>query len=176
MCKKVQKSVQNPNLKRKYSFLKEMSFKSLPKDLQNVIVGFSWGITAKQLYNNLSTCAKIVNWDLHPVFIRNRVWCSHTHDYVENPLSVFRPIAWFGNNWKAVFDWCIVSEILHRLDFRKRMVRRVGTRDRWLARLKNWRTIRVLNSFFAMMMHLNRSPFKPTYQSQRFNHMKPFWR
>ena len=149
-----------------------MGFRTLPKDLQNLISDFGWEITTKQLDKSLQTCLEIKSWKLHPHVLRRKVWCSRFRDYVESPLVIFRPISWFRNCWKTLFDWCTVTEILHRLDFRKRAVKRTGTRSQWVNRLRNWRRIRWLSSFFSMMMDLETDPFKPTFKTERFDNMK----
>jgi len=151
-----------------------MSFHSLPKDLQNLISGFCWEITAKRMMQNLKTCKEIKKWNLHPLLLKINVWCTRRRDYVRSPLVVFRPIAQFGNSWKAVFDWSVVYEILHRLDFRKRVVKRSGSRVDWMNRMRSWRQIRWMDKFFLMMMMETEDPFKPTFKKERFVGMKWF--
>lgn len=152
-----------------------MGYLDLPKDLQNVICDFGWQITAKQLRKSLQKCLEISKWKLNPMVLKRKVWCRRHRDYVENPLRVFRPISWFRNSWKVLFDWCLVTELLHRLDFRKRAVKRTGTREQWVVRLRNWRRIRWLSNFFEMMLDLKTDPFKPTFKTERFDNMKWFF-
>ena len=83
-----------------------MSFFALPTDLQNLVTAFCWEISAKRLERNLKTCEEVQRWKLHPVFLKSKVWCKHKTRYTSNPLVVFRPILWFGNSWKSIFD-CI---------------------------------------------------------------------
>lgn len=147
--------------------MKKNTFHSIPTDLQNLIVEFCWSITAQRFLSNLKTCTEIKNWKLHPMFFKLNVWCVHKRRYVANPLRVFRPIMWFGNIWRLVFNWECVEEVLYRLDFRKGGVREMGTREQWSRRLRNWRNILYFDGFFTLMALLT-NPFKPTFRTQRF--------
>mgnify|MGYP003725924681 CR=1 FL=1 len=147
-----------------------MSFFSLPADLQNLVTAFCWEISAKRLERNLKTCEEVQKWKLHPVFLKSKVWCNHKMRHTSTPLVVFRPIVWFGNSWKSIFDWNAVFEVLYRLDFRKNAVREIGTRADWVERLKNWRNILYFDGFFTLMMY---EP-NPTYKQQRFTALNPF--
>ena len=152
-----------------------MSYETLPKDLQNLIPGFAWAITAKQMHNNLQTCTEIKDWHLHLVFLKQNVWCRRSRMYRPSPLRVFRPISWFGNSWKNIFDWSVTEEFLHRLDFRKRVVKRTGTREQWTDLISNWRNLVLLDSFFKILMKIPQDPFKPTYKTERFSGIKWLW-
>lgn len=147
--------------------MRKNTFHSIPTDLQNLIVEFCWSITAQRFLSNLKTCTEIKNWKLHPMFLKLNVWCVHKRRYVANPLRVFRPIMWFGNIWRYVFNWECVEEVLYRLDFRKNGVREMGTREQWSKRLRNWRNILYFDGFFTLMALLP-NPFKPTFRTQRF--------
>ena len=152
-----------------------MSYESLPKDLKNMIADFGWNIAAKQLHNNLQTCTEINSWKLHIVFQKQKVYCRRSRMYVPNPVQIFRPISWFGNSWRVLFDWCVVDEFLHRLDFRKRVVRSTGSRRKWRSRISNWRNLLLLDTFFKILLRLPQDPFKPTYKAERFNGLKWVW-
>ena len=152
-----------------------MSYDSLPKDLKNLISDFAWEITAEQLHRDLQLCTEIRQWHLHVVFLKRNVWCKRSRRYVPTPLHVFRPISWFNSGWRSVFDWLVVSEFLHRLDFRKRVVRSTGTRSQWIQRVSNWRNLLLLDTFFKILLSLPQDPFKPTYRDARFSGIKWLW-
>ena len=155
-----------------------MSYNSLPKDLKNLITGFGWQITAKQLHDNLQTLSEIKKWQLHIVFLKKNVWCRRSRMYTYSPLTVFRPISWFGtrfSGWRILFDWIVVQEFLHRLDFRKRIVFRTGTRKQWLLKITDWRNVLLVDSFWKTLLRVSQDPFKPTYKEERFTGIKWLW-
>ena len=152
-----------------------MSYELLPNDLKNLVAEMCWDITARQLQNNLQTCTEICDWKLHTVFLKQKVYCRRTRRYMDSPLRVFRPISWFGNSWRTLFDWNVVNEFLHRLDFRKRVVKKMGSRMEWVLLISNWRNLLLLDTFFKILLHVSEDPFKPTYRAERFSGIKWLW-
>ena len=112
---------------------------------------------------------------VHLVFLKNNVWCKRSRRYVPSPFRVFRPISWFNNSWRSIFDWLVVDEFLHRLDFRKRVVKRTGTRPEWIKRMTNWRNLLLLDNLFKILLKSPHDPFKPTYKAERFSGIKWLW-
>ena len=161
--------------KNKNAIKRKMSYDSLPNDLKNLIADFSWQITAQVMHTDLQLCTEIKDMHLHVLFLRKNVWCRRSRRYVPSPLDVFRPISWFNNGWRSLFDWLVVTEFLHRLDFRKRVVRSTGTRAQWIKRVSNWRNLLLLDTFFKILLTVPQDPFKPTYKDERFSGIKWLW-
>ena len=60
-----------------------------------------------------------------------KMWSFKYRAYIPNPLIVFEPIENYNSHWREYIDWCAVNEILFRLDFRRKWVNFVFSRDQW---------------------------------------------
>ena len=95
-----------------------MNLVALPIDLQDLVVQFAYEIKLKDLKKDLTVITEVKSWNLHPSFIRGRVWCDRMWGLVSNPLDVYLPLTWFQDRF-VFFDMGLVDEVLGRLDFRK---------------------------------------------------------
>ena len=108
-----------------------MNFTVLPCVLQDLVLDFAFKITKKELDEDFETIRIVKSWDLDPMFVRNRVWIREQWCFQDNPLQIYIPLQKLENEF-SMFDMCLVFELLDRLDFRKRNVRCMGPRDKWI--------------------------------------------
>ena len=63
-----------------------------------------------------------------------------------------------------MFDWMMVDEVLFRLDFRKKVVKYLGTREHWHGLvMKDWKKFFNFSEFYKGVMKSVPIPWKPTY-------------
>ena len=88
---------------------------------------------------------------------RRREWYKST-----TPLRVYEPIEHFGG-WDRLFDWYMVDEVLFRLDFRKKAVNYLGSREHWRESVTtDWKEVFRFNDFYRDTLK-NGVPWKPTF-------------
>ena len=140
-----------------------MTFKGLPTDLQDLIVGFCWEITHAELQEELKSIELIKSWIVDPLFLQKKLTPIRGWRKQPTPLCVFEPINVFGG-WHRLFDWMMVDEVLFRLDFRLKVVNYLGTRDHWEDLvLKDWMKFFNFSEFYKGVMKSKTIPWKPTY-------------
>ena len=99
-----------------------MRFTVLPCVLQDLVLDFAFKITKKDFER----------FGPLKVGIWREQWC-----FQDNPLQMYIPLQKLENEF-SMFDMCLVFELLDRLDFRKRAVRCMGPRDKWINCLDHW--------------------------------------
>ena len=139
----------------------KMFFSALPADLQDLVIGFCFEIRLKELKRDIDTIFEIKAWDLPPNLLPSLVFCPETYGYVPHPMLVYRPLRHFTNKLR-LFDMFRVFDVLHRLDFRKREVRSMGSRWDWLEKLQEWEFIGLFSTFFREV-NKNPSNLKPNW-------------
>ena len=138
-------------------------FAALPNVLQDLVVQFAFKINKKEMESDLNTIFEIKQWRLHPCFLRHRVFLSDSWSFENNPLETYFPLEMMSSMY-ALFDMCIVYDILERLDFRKKDVRCMGTRIQWMESLEmHWEFIGLF-SFFFNQITPNPDNLKPMWQ------------
>ena len=138
-----------------------MNLVTLPVDLQDLVVQFAYEIKLKDLKKDLTVITEVKSWNLHPSFIRGRVWCDRMWGLVSNPLDVYLPLTWFQDRF-VFFDMGLVDEVLGRLDFRKKDVRSMGSRWDWVIYLQEWEFMGLFAVFFRIMQE-NPCNMKPNW-------------
>ena len=152
-----------------------MSFEELPNELKCVISDFAWECKWKDVQKDLNTCDEIKSLKISSVFLRQQMWSLKYKRYIPNPLTTFEPICNYTGEWFDFIDWCSVQEMLWRLDFRRKIVRIVQTRDGWRKILmKNWRNIKVLDEFYKFLLYTQVNCFKPSCKPVRFNCLQSY--
>ena len=137
-------------------------FAGLPDVLQDLVVQFAFKIDKKELNGDLDLISEIKTWDLHPCFVRHRIFVSPQWISVDNPLKTYFPL----QNLKSmfdIFDMCTIHELLDRFDFRKREVRCMGSREIWIGRLDHWEFLKWFSSFFNRII-MTPGNLKPMWQ------------
>ena len=143
-----------------------MTFEGLPTDLQDVIVGFCWGITHAELQEELKMIELIKSWIVNPLFLQRKLTPIRGWRSQPTPLHVFEPIHVFGG-WNRLFDWLMVSEVLFRMDFRLKLVNHLGTRSHWEDLMSShWMEMENFSEFYNEIMKSRTIPWKPTYMGE----------
>ena len=144
-----------------------MSFEKLPLDLKDVISAFAYTTKWSKTASSLQMCETIASYSISPMFLRLTMWSWAYGTFLPNPLYVFEPIGQYTGRWADMIDWNAVSELLYRLDYRRRLVRIAGTRSEWFSKFRNnWLNIRLFDSFYRILVHSGVACWKPTYSTQ----------
>lgn len=152
-----------------------MEFSCLPKDLKNVITDFAFGTTWEIVKNDLKVCGEIKNMNLSPVLTRFTMWSHKYDEYMPDPLRQFEPICNLTGSWIDFIDWSAVREILFRLDYRRKWVNFLYSRDEWLLLFnKNWKNIAHFDSFFRFLINTRIDCLKPLWKACGFDCLKSY--
>lgn len=159
----------------KHVKLQRMEIWQLPLDLQNLICDFAWKCTVRNAMSSLNTILMLKSLKLPCNFYLDLVWCWHCrtgYTRLQNPLVVFWPI----EDFRILFNGERIRAILFQLDFRKRMVKRCGTRANWLENFDNcWTFYAKFGLFYKILKKLPKNPYCPTYTQELTNSGSRFW-
>ena len=116
-------------------------FAYLHEDLLDIVCSFAYNTTYCDVFYSLRYYL-LINWFNVPrALIRGRIFSFKYLRVVRNPLYVFEPISAFIS-YRDLFEWDAVYHQLWQLDFRKRIVKSLGSRGRWHLRFAlDWKTI-----------------------------------
>ena len=147
-----------------------MGFDDLPLDLKNIVSGFAYDSKWVNVEKDLKWCNHVVQMNISPVFTRTFMWSSKYMEYIPNPLLEFEPIQNYTGHWGDYVDWHSVSELLWRLDFRRKFVKLVYSREEWRLLFKrNWTNIEMFDSFYRFLLYTRVPCFKPNWKPCGFN-------
>ena len=128
-------------------------FTELPPELLNIVVLFAYGVPLEAVKHSLTLYSEIKNMSLPFFFYRDIVWDWDSRKFLKNPMVSFEPIEAFGGIVGHLFDEDAMYCFLLGLDFRRRIVRMFGTRERWLHRLStNWCAVEPFAAYYRMVM------------------------
>ena len=95
-------------------------------------------------------------------------------EYIPCPFTEFEPIQNFTGSWADYIDWHAVHEFLWRLDFRRKFVKLVNSREGWRASFKrDWRNILHFDTFYCFLLYSRVPCFKPMC-SRGFNSLQGY--
>jgi len=152
-----------------------MAFHGLPEDLKNVICSFAYDTKWKTVTKSLNQCEKVAKMNLHKVLTNEKMWSFKYRAYIPNPLIVFEPIENYNSHWREYIDWCAVNEILFRLDFRRKWVNFVFSRDQWSNLFsESWESIEHFDSFFRFLLNTRVDCLKPLWKPCGFEFLKSY--
>ena len=146
-----------------------MELFDFPIDLKNVISAYAYDCKWKMVEKDIRTCEEVQNMQLSGVFTRNMMWSHKYCEYIPNPLCCFEPIQNFTGTWADFVDWHSVQELLWRLDFRRRFVKLVNTREQWRQLFKkSWKNIASFDAFYCFLLYTRVECFKPLWKTTGF--------
>ena len=120
-----------------------MSFTVLPSVLQNLVVEFAFGISLQHLKEDLKLIETVKTWNLPPEFVAHRLgWID-----IETPLHVYFPLKALPSLFN-LFHMHRVRSVLDRLDFRRKTVHYLGSRENWQQRLEDVDFLGLFAGFF----------------------------
>lgn len=142
--------------------MKKMSiFEYLNEDLLDIVCSFAFDSSYCDVFYSLKYYL-LINWFNVPrSLIRGRIFSLKYLRMLQNPLVVFEPISAFIS-YRELFEWDTVYHQLWELDFRKKIVKSLGSRGRWHLRFAlDWKTIMDYSMFRRILMN-SRNILKPT--------------
>ena len=149
-----------------------MKFNQIPSDLQDMICGFAWKRTFRQVEHCLDIVLLLKSHRLPANFYHTVVWSWIESKFVPLPLIEFSPVHDFGQ----FFNLARIRRILFELDFRKRTVRTCGNRVNWMENMENhWSFVVQFGLFYKLLVKMNGSPWCPTYQNELRTAGSRFW-
>ena len=139
-----------------------MHFEQLPSVLQDMVCDFAWKTTWNGIRLNLEQLFLIKEYKLPPIFLRQMIFVVEYGGYVPTPLDIYRPIF----DLSILFNQHRIHELLYKLDFRKRTVKCMGSRWKWIhAMEKSHENILQFSIFYRMLLG-SQGIWTPTYQHQ----------
>ena len=127
--------------------------RDLPLDLQDLVLQFTYNMRRSEVVESLEQILIIKQMRLPFFFFRDRIWSWHYAMFLPNPVDHFMPIVYFGGSYRDIFDTDAFFSLLIGLDFRRKKVKRFGSRERWLDRmLCSWDMVLPFSSFYKMLL------------------------
>ena len=144
-----------------------MHFQQLPNVLQDMICDFAWKTEWEHVRLNLEHMFRIKKYNLPPIFFRPYIFCTEFGGYVPNPLLTYVPTF----DLISLFNRHRIHELLYKLDFRKRDVKCLGSRWKWLQAMdESHENILQFGMFYKMLLSTRQNVWTPTYRCQLENH------
>jgi hypothetical protein len=152
-----------------------MGFEELPKDLKNIVSAFAYDCGWEIVEKDLEMCKVVNGMELSGVFTRHVMWSAKYKEFIPSPLLAFEPIQNYTGFWGDYIDWHAVQELMWRLDFRRKFVKLMRSREEWRRLFRNdWRTILLFDSFYRFLLYTRVPCFKPLWKLCGFNCLKSF--
>ena len=141
-------------------------FQDLPSVLQDLCVGFAWKTTYKVVKENIGELLMIKSFNLPPLFYRTYLFSTEHCRHIYNPMDVYVPF-WC---YIEMFDICRLKELLYILDFRKRIVKRAGSRFYWMEAFDDhYLNILQFGMYYKLLLASNQNIWTHTYNRQLQN-------
>jgi len=138
-------------------------FGDLPLVLQDICTDFAWRIPFKVVIENIDQLLRIKSFKLPPLFYQrclfHRSYCCH----ISNPLFIYVPYF----SYHELFNVFRIKELLYNLDFRKRIVKRAGSRWFWMNSFEHhYVNILEFGMFYKILLATGQNIWTPTYNMQ----------
>ena len=138
-----------------------MKLSVLPTVLQDLVMLFCFNLPKADVVAGVEMILDIKDMGLPFFFYRNDVWDWDSRKFLKSPLVSFEPVEAFGGLVGNLFDEDAMYCFLLGLDFRRRIVRMFGTRERWLHRLStNWCAVEPFAAYYRMVMRSSENVMK----------------
>jgi len=135
-------------------------FRELPVVLQDMCTDFAWKIPFKVFDENIDELLCIKNLELPPLFYRPFLFYRSFGCYINSPLDIYVPF-W---SYHDLFDIFRVKELLYNLDFRKRSVKRGGSRWFWMNSFEeHYVNILQFGLFYKLLLASGQNIWTPTF-------------
>lgn len=141
-------------------------FHDLPVVLQDLCIAFAWKTTYKNVKVNIDELLLIKSFKLPTMFYKVFMFSSECCRHIYTPLQIYRPF-WC---YIEMFDICRLKELLYILDFRKRIVKRAGSRFYWMEAFDDhYLNILQFGMYYKLLLASNQNIWTPTYNRQLQN-------
>jgi len=152
-----------------------MGFDELPRDLKDIVSAFAYQCKWETVEKDMNMCDLVREMNLSPVFTRSEMWSGKYRAYIPCPFEKFEPIQNFTGSWADYIDWHAVHELLWRLDFRRKFVKLVNSREGWRASFKeDWRNIVNFDTFYCFLLYSRVPCFKPLWKPGGFTSLQSY--
>jgi len=152
-----------------------MGFEELPKDLKNIVSAFAYDCRWEIVEKDMEMCELVREMELSGVFTRHLMWSDKYKDFIVNPLHEFEPIQNYTGQWADYIDWHAVQELLWRLDFRRKFVKLVRSREEWRDLFKgDWRSILFFDNFYRFLLYTRVPCLKPLWKPCGFSCLQSY--
>lgn len=142
------------------------TFQDLPVDLQNLCADFAWKTTWSLSESNIDTLLLIKSFKLPPLFFRQFLFRSDHGHYCVSPIDKYYP-TW---SFLEIFDIYRIKELLYNLDFRRRLVKRAGSRWFWMKAFEvHYENILQFGMFYKLLVASGENIWTPTYNAELAN-------
>lgn len=146
-------------------------FCDLPVVLQDLVTDFAWENPCQLVLDNIETLLEIKSYNLPPLFFQTQYryvctgarGCKSTYGIVmPNPLYEYVPF------WKYIdlFNIFRIQHLMYNLDFRKRIVKRAGSRQFWMNSFDHYKSILQFGLFYKILLASEMDVWTPTYKLQ----------
>lgn len=137
-------------------------FQGLPTVLQDLVTDFAWKTKFKDVEQNITQLLMIKKLSLPSVFYKTYLYSTENRCHMYNPLNVYLPF-W---RYNEMFDVNSLRELLYTLDFRKRAVKRFGSRHLWLQSFNDhYLNIIEFGIFYKLLLSSKENVYTPTFNS-----------
>ena len=138
-------------------------FDYLHEDLLDIVCAFAYDSTYCDVFYSLKYYSLVKCFNVPRSLIRGRIFSVKYMRVLYSPLIVFEPISSFIS-YRDLFEWDVVYHQLWQLDFRKRIVKSLGSRGRWHLRFAlDWKTI-LDYAIYRRMVLKTRNVLKPSLE------------
>ena len=134
----------------------DLKLNVLPVVLQDLVLMYAYNGKKEQIMESLECILNIIGMKLPFFFLKERIWSWQHRTFLPNPCITFLPMEYYGK-YHDIFDDDAMYCLLLGLDFRRRSVRRFGSREHWMSRIcsswsGSWRAVEALSSYYKMLL------------------------
>ena len=142
-----------------------MDLSILPTDIVSIVCEFAYHVPLSVVKTSLKRIIEIKKMKLPSWMVHRVLFSYHYNVALPSPLRSFEPMMIFGN-YNRVFNTTSILNLLYMLDFRRKTVSALGSRQMWMKRLGrmaqiNYRYIQIFALFFRYLFRLPTKVMKP---------------
>ena len=139
-------------------------FVDIGEDLADIVCDFAYCCRYSAVFYSLRRYLQIKCFKVPKHLMKRRIYSPKYTRVLPSPLIVFEPIQNFGS-YRELFDWNTIYMLLWQLDFRRSLVRVMGSRGHWHIRFAlDWKNVLEFVVYYRTLISLPRflQIFKPS--------------
>ena len=142
-----------------------MDLSILPTDIVSIVCEFAYHVPLSVVKLSLKRILEIKRMKLPRWMLQQVLFSYHYNTALPSPLRCFEPMMVFGD-YNRLFNTSSIMNLLYMLDFRRKTVSTLGSRQMWMKRMGrmaqyNYRYIQVFALFFRYLFRLPTKVMKP---------------
>ena len=142
-----------------------MDLRILPTDLVSIVCEFAYHVPLSVVKPSLERILEIKRMKLPKWMVSAVLFSYHYNTSLPSPLRSFEPVMIFGN-YNRLFNTTAIIKLLWMLDFRRKSVSILGSRQTWFRRIGkmnqyDYRYIQVFALFFRYLFRLPTKVMRP---------------